>query len=323
MNTINHFPSSNDEIHWLLTSPALFAQLSDVPLMPPEARSRIAQALHSFLSSAEHAGLSEYRGTVGHRAEMLLAHALAHCPGIELIAQQKTLRVHAQTIGELDVLYDDHARQRRVHCELSVRMLLQRHPQTDGSAWCGSDPRHPFSEKWQRMRDHQIPLGQHPDVPRHPTWPTVSEALILGWALQPLNQPWPDLLGAAPDHLRGWWVRHGEQDVHAPHEPRDLSLSRQIAGLHSLHYPTRQRCLPLVNYRPTYVIIFRTMKTRSSSPKSCAMPTAIGKNSRAAPWCISAGRKCQKIAHQESCDLSSRRPVSFDESTTVETWVGR
>ena len=213
MNTISHFPSSNDEIHWLLTSPALFAQLSDVPLMPPEARSRIAQALHSFLSSAEHAGLSEYRGTVGHRAEMLLAHALAHCPGIELIAQQKTLRVHAQTIGELDVLYDDHARQRRVHCELSVRMLLQRHPQTDGSAWCGSDPRHPFSEKWQRMRDHQIPLGQHPDVPRHPTWPTVSEALILGWALQPLNQPWPDLLGAAPDHLRGWWVRHGEQDV--------------------------------------------------------------------------------------------------------------
>ena len=41
----------------------------------------------------------------------------------------------------------------------------------------------------------------------------VSEALILGWLLQPLDQQWPDLLGAALDHLRGWWLRHGEHDI--------------------------------------------------------------------------------------------------------------
>ena len=212
MNNVSHFSSSN-EIGWLLSSPALFAQLNDLSLMPPEARSRIALALRPILSSAEYPEHPGHRGPVGRRAEMLLAQALSHCPGIELIAHQKTIRVNTQTIGELDLLYDDHVRQRRVHCELSVRMLLQRHPQAEWSAWCGTDPRQLFSDKLLHLRHHQIPLGQHPDVPRHPTWPTVSEALILGWALQPFAQQWPDLLGAAPDHLRGWWLRHGEHDL--------------------------------------------------------------------------------------------------------------
>lgn len=228
MNNASHSPCGN-EIHWLLTSPALFAQIADIPLMPGEARSRIAHALRQFLDTDEHPEhLTNHERTnlpLGHRAEIRLAFALSHCPGIELIAQQKIIRVHAhralyaqkaqkaQTIGELDLLYDDHVRQRRVHCELSVRMLLQRHPQADWSTWCGTDPRQILSDKLLHLRDHQIPLGQHPDVPRHPTWPTVSEALILGWALQPIDQHWPDLLGAAPGHLCGWWLRHGEHDL--------------------------------------------------------------------------------------------------------------
>ncbi len=217
MNNTNHSLSSK-EVHWLLTSPALFAQIADIPLMPVEDRSRISQALRQSFFSAENSEQHTIhsRVSLGHRAEMLLAQALSHCPEIELIAQQQTIRIsaqNAQTIGELDLLYDDHVRQRRVHCELSVRIILQRHPQAEWSAWCGTDPRQLFSDKLRRLRDHQLPLGQHPDVPRHPTWPTISEALILGWALQPIDQQWPDLLGAAADHLRGWWLRHGEHDI--------------------------------------------------------------------------------------------------------------
>jgi uncharacterized protein len=216
MNNASPSPSGN-EIHWLLTSPALFAQIADIPLMPCEARSRIAHGLRQFIVADENTEHLPNHGRtnlpLGHHAERLLAHALSHCPGIELIAQQKAIRVNTQTIGELDLLYDDHERQRRVHCELSVRILLQRHPHAEWNAWCGTDPRQILSDKLLRLRDHQIPLGQHPDVPRHPTWPTVSEALILGWLLQPIDKQWPDLLGAAPDHLRGWWLRHGEHDI--------------------------------------------------------------------------------------------------------------
>jgi hypothetical protein len=48
-------------------------------------------------------------------------------------------------------------------------------------------------------------------VPRHASWPTVSQALILGWLLQPVGSTWPEAAGAAPDHLRGWWLRQGDE----------------------------------------------------------------------------------------------------------------
>ena len=79
----------------------------------------------------------------------------------------------------LDLLYDDHQRTCRVHCELSVRMLLQREPSGAPDAWCGTDPSQRWQDKLDRLRTHQLPLGQHPSVPRHPTWPTIDEALIL------------------------------------------------------------------------------------------------------------------------------------------------
>jgi hypothetical protein len=100
-------------------------------------------------------------------------------------------------------------RQQRVHAELSVRIVLQHEPSPAWTAWCGTDARQGLQDKLDHLRDHQLPLGRHPLVPRHPTWPTVSEALLLGWFLQPSGATWPEPACAAPGHLRGWWLRHG------------------------------------------------------------------------------------------------------------------
>ncbi len=146
---------------------------------------------------------------VGHRAEHLLASGLRGCPEIDLIATRLPIIEGNRTVGELDLVYDDHQRQCRVHCELSVRLLLQRGPDAQWSAWCGTDPSQAFQDKLEHLRNHQLPLGNHPAVPRHPSWPTINEALLLGWLLQPAGQPWPVPEGTSPDHLRGWWLRHG------------------------------------------------------------------------------------------------------------------
>jgi uncharacterized protein len=205
--------SPTDDLRWLLTSPPIFAQLRGIELMPRAARERIASALDDgagvVVDAPESHAPTLRRAPLGHRAEHLLARALAQCPGIDLIAERLSIQAGERTIGEIDLLYDDHERACRVHCEMSVRILLQREPMADASAWCGTDPRQTLQDKIDRLRDHQLPLGQHLDVPRHPTWPTVSEALVLGWLLQPAGEQWPDTAGAAPDHLRGWWLRHG------------------------------------------------------------------------------------------------------------------
>jgi len=205
--------SSADDLRWLLTSPPIFAQVRGITLMPCSARERIAKALHDGADVTTDVVKSSMpyrrRTPLGHRAEQLLARALEQCPGIELIAECLAIRAGGRTIGEIDLLYDDHARACRVHCEVSVRLLLQREPTSEWSAWCGTDPRQTLQDKFDLLRDHQLPLGNHPEVPRHPTWPIVHEALILGWLLQPADEHWPDAEGAATDHLRGWWLRHG------------------------------------------------------------------------------------------------------------------
>ncbi len=214
-----------NELHWLLTSPGIFADLPGIRLMPPSVRARLASALGDWLSGygdATNSHVGHPGEVVGHRAERLLAEALRHCPGIDLIHARLAIRVGTTTCGEFDLLYDDHQRASRVHCELSVRILLQRTPHAEWSAWCGTDPRQTLDDKLVRLRDHQLPLGHHPAVPRHATWPTVSEALLLGWLLQPVGQEWPLVSGAAPDHLRGWWLRHGE------HEPPQRSRASRF-----------------------------------------------------------------------------------------------
>lgn len=176
-------------------------------------RTRITRALGDGTdvdtAATESHGSPTRKAAVGHRAEHLLASALRRCPGIELIATRLPINEGIRTVGELDLLYDDHQRQCRVHCEVSVRLLLQRAPEARWSAWCGTDPSQGWQDKLDRLRDHQLPLGHHPLVPRHPTWPTVNEALLLGWLLQPVGQGWPVADGASPDYLYGWWLRHG------------------------------------------------------------------------------------------------------------------
>lgn len=238
--------SAEFELHWLLTSPPIFTELAGMTLMSRADRARIADALDNVngADSDMIAGATQSHGStprkngVGHRAEHLLATALRHCPGIDLIATRLPISEGPRTVGELDLLYDDHHRQCRVHCEVSVRLLLQRAPEARWSAWCGTDPSQGWQDKLDRLRDHQLPLGHHPLVPRHPTWPTVNEALLLGWLLQPVGQGWPIADGASPDHLHGWWLRHGLAEPLRSSRAARFSIIPSDGWLGPLHLPS-------------------------------------------------------------------------------------
>ena len=206
-------------------------------------RVRIANSLDDVATDAdtgatESPGLPPRKTAVGHRAEHLLSSALRRCPGIDLIASRLPISEGTRTVGELDLLYDDHQRQCRVHCEISVRLLLQRAPEARWSAWCGTDPSQGWQDKIDRLRDHQLPLGHHPLVSRHPTWPTVNEALLLGWLLQPAGQTWPIADGTSPDHLHGWWIRHGIAEPLRSSRAARFSIIPSDGWLGPLHLPS-------------------------------------------------------------------------------------
>jgi len=237
--------TSSNEVRWLLTSPPIFSDLAGLALMPRADRARIAHALDDGAGVDSHA--TESHGsptrptreiTVGHRAEHLLSSALGRCPGIDLIATRLPITEGNRTVGELDLLYDDHQRQCRVHCEVSVRLLLQRASEAQWSAWCGTDPSQGFQDKLDHLRKHQLPLGDHPAVPRHPTWPTVNEALLLGWLLQPAGLTWPVPEGTSPDHLRGWWLRHGIAEPLRSSRAARFSIIPSAGWLGSLRLPS-------------------------------------------------------------------------------------
>lgn len=234
--------TSSDELRWLLTSPPLFAELPGIPLMSRADRVRIAGLLSEEhrrdARATEPPGSPARKIAVGHRAEDLLAAALGACPGIDLIAARLPISDGDRTLGEIDLLYDDHARQCRVHCEVSLRLLLQRAPEAAASAWCGTDPSQIWQDKIIRLRDHQLPLGRHPLVPRHPTWPTIDEALVLGWLLQPAGQTWPIATGASPDHLHGWWLRHGLAEPLRSSRAARFSIIPSDGWLGPLHLPS-------------------------------------------------------------------------------------
>jgi hypothetical protein len=219
-----------DELAWLMTSPAMLRpDIPGLPIMPEEHRQRLAAAAEPWLrrleSGGEEARRLSYRPPGergGHRAEALMAAWLQHVPQVTLVADRLPVSAQGRTLGELDLVYDDEVRGCRVHCELAVKLHLQVGDSSAWQAWIGSDPRDSLARKLVHLRDHQLPLGRL--APMRDGRPCISEALVLGWLLQhPLaTRRSPD--GAAADHLRGWWIQHGQQLPQAARSSRFVVL---------------------------------------------------------------------------------------------------
>ncbi len=209
------------DLAWLLFSPGLLRPTdAGAPLAQPFASSQERDAAGAWLAALDgepgalHAHVHKPTlALLGLYAEALLEYFLAHGPGARLIAANLPLRVHRQTIGEVDFLVES-TRGERLHWELAVKFYLH---VADGenvslANYIGPNLQDRFYLKHMRLLNHQLMLSSRPEFASLGfEGPWQPGMFIKGRLFYHDNgdpaYPAPPL---ADDHLRGWWKTASE-----------------------------------------------------------------------------------------------------------------
>ena len=123
--------------------------------------------------------------------ESLWQFFLARDAAVELLAHNLPVRSESRTIGEFDCLYYCRERRRPVHLELAVKFYLGQ-----AGRWIGPDSRDRLDIKLDRLSQHQMRLGDHPEGRRvlaeHGIRDPLREMELKGGLFQPAPpQPVP------------------------------------------------------------------------------------------------------------------------------------
>jgi len=85
---------------------------------------------------------------------------LSEDPGFDLLAHNLPVREGGRTLGEFDLIYFCHARQRAVHLELALKFYLGYGNYADNTsptrAWLGHNSKDRLYLKLERLQGHQV-----------------------------------------------------------------------------------------------------------------------------------------------------------------------
>jgi hypothetical protein len=218
------------DLSWLLFSPDLLRPTdAGAPLAQPFASGQEREAAIAWLAALDvepgalHAHVHKPTlARLGLYAEALLEYFLAHGPGARLIAANLPLRVHRQTIGEVDFLVES-TRGERLHWELAVKFYLH---VADGenvslANYIGPNLQDRFDLKHRRLLNHQLMLSSRPEFASLGfTGPWQPGMFIKGRLFYHDNDETAPPL--ADDHLRGWWKTTSEWRESRPGEAWDV-----------------------------------------------------------------------------------------------------
>ncbi len=181
--------------HWL-------AQLDNKP-----------QALQAYLSHNKSHRLGMY-------FERLWHFFLEQDKAIDLVAHNVAVRDKGNTLGEFDVLYWCHERQRHFHLELAVKFFLGHRRQTTTEPvshwheWLGSNSRDRLDLKIEQLLQRQIRLGEHPLAREQLAMLGIAdlaqEITIKGYLFQPIINPLPAPLGVNTQLQFAQWLPQAE-----------------------------------------------------------------------------------------------------------------
>ncbi len=162
------------QLAWACFSPPLIADFSDLAdKVTAPAFELHEDRYHRFMAlDADPSPLQNYLAEncrsqrLGLVFESLWHFFLQNDPETELIAHNLPIRDKGKTLGELDVLYFCHHRQRAIHLELAVKYFMAtEQPAIEDealSSWLGPNSRDRLDIKWQRMLSHQLALVNRP-----------------------------------------------------------------------------------------------------------------------------------------------------------------
>ncbi|RLQ22406.1 DUF1853 family protein [Seongchinamella sediminis] len=178
-NHVNAFPENTlrelrtaevRDLAWSCFSPPLFdADLLPAGESPGNCHFALTAARRRWLRQldAQPAELLQFIASANSRRlglyfESLWQFFLRSDPQVELLASNLPVRAEGRTLGEFDLIYFCHQRQRAIHLELALKFYLCA-PGRDGSEWrhwLGPNSHDRLDLKLGRMLQHQVRLSE-------------------------------------------------------------------------------------------------------------------------------------------------------------------
>jgi hypothetical protein len=219
------------DLHWLIGSQPLMSATEEVGIFKPQDAAPGANQLASLLST--YPAQPAYR--LGKHFEDCVARLFESSSTHHIAARNIVIQTPARTVGELDLIYQNSSAE-VVHLELAIKFYLLSKGGTQLADFIGPAGHDRLDLKWDRLRQHQLPLShttlvldflQHQGVPL----PTRQKLLLTGmlfYAYENWQSTTVENIGLNPDHHRGWWLEHHELDQLQPIQDPDGDLDGDL-----------------------------------------------------------------------------------------------
>jgi len=209
------------DLDWLLQSQPLMLATPTVSLFIPQDITIEPKVAMNCLVT--YPAQPAYR--LGKHFEDCVEHLFNASKNNHIIARNLVIQTPQRTLGELDLIYRNSASE-VVHLELSIKFYLLTKGGSRLEDFIGPAGRDRLDLKWDRLRQHQLPLShteQVLDFLQQQCLPLPSHRqLLLTGILFYAYENWHSTtvkdIGVDPNHQRGWWLEHHELEQIKPIE---------------------------------------------------------------------------------------------------------
>ncbi|MFT5722338.1 MAG: hypothetical protein ACI9W6_002664 [Motiliproteus sp.] len=206
------------DLAWCLNSPAIYRLGQPVNCLLGDTKGlwqwlrRLDQQPQALLDA-----ITRQRShRLGIYVETLIEFTLAQHLRPERHLYALAVRQQRITLGEYDFLFRPRGEAALRHLEICIKFYLGIPQPQGGAYWVGLNRDDQLLKKHDKMQQRQLRLSQHPAARRQ--LQALGEqvgpchGLMLGRLFYPFTQPATSPPpGVQKRHLRGWWLRHSEQ----------------------------------------------------------------------------------------------------------------
>lgn len=209
------------DLNWLMQSQPLMLATSDVAIFRPqdidEALTYLPTNPPTCISSCTYTYPAQPAYRLGKHFEDCVDRLFESSTANNIIARNIVIQTSERTIGELDLIYQDSSSE-TIHLELAIKFYLLKKRGTQLTDFIGPAGHDRLDLKWDRLRQHQLPLSKTAQVTdflqqQSISLPTRRQLLLTGilfYAYENWQSTIVEGIGLNPQHQRGWWLEHNE-----------------------------------------------------------------------------------------------------------------